>query len=124
MSVVAEAICVAEDACDEFAVDGFDLTSSGELEGVGGDAIDVAQAAVSMLVEQSESVGVEDVAVAAGLAEAMSDVLGGVGRCRFSKCDACWMRDQSERFFASERRCRVSGRPTRTSESSARLSHS
>lgn len=69
---------VAEDPGDEFAVDDADLASSAEFQGVGRDAIDVAEAPVGFFVDEGDGVGREELAVGAGVFEAIPDVLGGV----------------------------------------------
>ena len=50
---------------DDCAVDEAALFCGGEAEGVGGEAVEVAHGALGGLVQESEGVGVEEVAVAA-----------------------------------------------------------
>mgnify|MGYP000359699620 CR=1 FL=1 len=54
------------------------LSVCGALEGVGGDAVDVAEASVARLVEQGDGVAVEEDLVAPDEAESVREVLGGV----------------------------------------------
>ena len=67
MSVVVEGLSIAEDAGDEFAVDDLDLLARAELECIGGEAIEVSQAAVGLLVNQRDRIGVEDLSLAASV---------------------------------------------------------
>jgi hypothetical protein len=69
---------VAEDSDDEFAVDGAELASCTELQGIGRDAVDIPEAPVGFLMDQGNGVGREEVAVGAGMFEAVSDVLGSI----------------------------------------------
>jgi len=77
-SVLRDLVGVAEGAHDELAVDRAELAARGELEGVGGDAVDVAQAALGVLVDERDGVGGEDLAVASDVTQAVVEVLGGV----------------------------------------------
>jgi len=64
------------------------LSPCGSLEGVGGDPVDVAQAAVAGFVEQRDSVAVEEGLVASDETEAMGEVLGGVVGLRLAETEA------------------------------------
>ena len=67
-----------EDLGDDWAVDEAAFYCGGEAEGVGGEAVEVAHGALGGLVQESECVGVEEVAVAAGAMEAEAEVFCGV----------------------------------------------
>ena len=73
---------------DELAIDGAEPSSGGELEGVGGDAVDVAQATVGFLVDESDGIGGKQVTLRPCLFQAMADVLGGVARCGLAEGEA------------------------------------
>lgn len=77
-SVVGRGLLFAEGADHEVAVDDAELPAAAEFEGVGGNAVDIAEAAVGLLVDESEGIGGEDLALGSGSFQAVSDVLGGV----------------------------------------------
>jgi hypothetical protein len=80
---------------------------------------------MGFLVDEGDCVGREELAAGAGVFEAVSDVLSAVSPGAASPRESrVRTRDQRERFFARESRCRVSGRLMRTSESRAFESHS
>src|SRR5512137_1668970 len=68
----------ADDVGDGVALDELALAASRRSEGGGGDAVDVAQAPEGGLVDHGDSIGGEEVAVAADRLEAEGDVVGGV----------------------------------------------
>ena len=68
----------ALDARDDLSVDDADALSAGELERIGGDAIEVAQVPAAGLVHERERVGGEDLSVCTGALHAVRDVFGGV----------------------------------------------
>lgn len=84
-SVVGRHLLFTEDAGRELAIDDADLAFRAELEGVGSDAVDVAETAVGLLVDEGEGVGGEELAVGSGAFEAESQVLGGVAGRGFAE---------------------------------------
>lgn len=67
-----------EDALEGVGVDGLALLAGGFAQGVGGESIDVAEGATGVLMQESDGVKREQVAVAAGASEARPEVIGGV----------------------------------------------
>lgn len=88
MSLVVERLGIAEDSSEEFAIDGLDLSSRAELEGVCGNAVGVSQAPLRVLVDESECVGVEGVSVGASALDSMGDIIGGVSGLGLTEGDS------------------------------------
>ena len=63
---------------DELAVDLLEFATGGALEGLGGDAVEAAQAATIGLVVHGDGVGAEDRGAGSGALETVLEVLGGV----------------------------------------------
>src|SRR5262245_30752974 len=78
VSAIAFACVVLDDADGDVALDEPALAAGGLAEGCGGEAVEVAHGTSGRLVEEGDGVGGEELAVAAGAAEAHADVLGGV----------------------------------------------
>lgn len=111
-----------DDVSDHVPLDELPLLARGLAKRGRREAIEIAHRAGGGLVEEDDGVGGEDLARAAGTAiriRRYSAVSSGV---RATTSSRWWMREYSERLCRSARRSRSSGRPTRTSESSARLS--
>jgi hypothetical protein len=83
-SAVAVAGVRLDDAGDDVALDELALLPGGLAEGGGGEAIEVTHGAGSRLVQERDRIGREQVAFAAGVAEAHAEVLRRVvGEQRF-----------------------------------------
>jgi hypothetical protein len=87
-SVFGRHLLVAEGTHDELAVDNADLMPGAELEGVGGDAVDLAEATLGLLVNEGDGVGGEELAVGSGAFEAKGDVFCGVAGGRLAEAEA------------------------------------
>ena len=80
----------AEDVGEERAVDAFEFPSCSTFERIGGDAVDVAQAAIGRLVHEGDGIAVEGVGGVgtACVLKSLLDVLGGVVGCGLSEMQA------------------------------------
>jgi hypothetical protein len=72
------AVVGLDDASDDIALDDLALLLGGFPERGSGKAVEIAHGTGSGLVEEADSVGGEQFAIATGLAEAQAQVLGGV----------------------------------------------
>src|SRR5258708_8424209 len=75
MSVVGELLAVAKDVSDEFAVDGLDLFAGADLERIGGESVDVAEAPLGLFMQEGKRVGVEELPFTARVLKPMRYVL-------------------------------------------------
>src|SRR5688500_12453487 len=71
-------VVMLQDASEDVTVDDLAFLAGRGTEAGGGDAVEVTKTSGGGLVEERDGVGMEDVAITAGTAEAHSQVVGGV----------------------------------------------